>query len=490
VTRSMKTSSAALLGLVCWLAATRTEAVARPDPPKPAPTATALAEAEKEIRALFKADYAKKRPADQAELARKLLKTAEDEKGNAAAKYVLYREARDLAARGGDVALAMEACGSLDRAFVSDLSDLKLAALDTAEKSRAPAQEVVDAALDAADEAVQVDAYPAAARFVKIATTAAERARIPGLTQSVAARAREINTIQKAYEAVEADRKALQGNPNDKAAAGRYGKFLCFSKGEWEVGLPLLVSGDDEKLKAAAEKDVARPETAAARVEAGDAWWDAAEKLDAASRVEARLRAHHWYQAASAELTGLNKVRIEKRIAEMAKVAEQRASRTGGGWRIIFRSGDASIWNTEANRGRDVFAIPLERVPADIRYLKLTETAKGNYVVIEMTKARLDKLSDQDGYGWQGTNRLAAKGYHLGIFDTAMTDRAENTVTINAAVGQVDARGWGFGHRVFKNDRQGFSWAGVQTDPVVFEIAVKSTDLTPEETKRLLKKKK
>ena len=54
----------------------------------------------------------------------------------------------------------------------------------------------------------------------------------------------------------------------------------------------------------------------------------------------------------------------------------------------------------------------------------------------------------------------------------------------------VGYRGWGFGHRVGIDDGQGFAWAGETVPKTAFEFAVKVGPLTPEETKRLLKKKK
>lgn len=487
--------AATLPGLVCvFVASVPAAPLALQAPPKPmaVPEGKALAEAEKTVRTIFQSDYARKKPADMVEFARKLLKTAEETRDEPAAKYVLYRDASEIAARGGDVALALDAVEALSRGFISDRLELKLTALDTAEKAQvAPGKAVADAALEVAENAVEADEYPAAMRFLKLASVAAARLKVATLIAAVAARSKEVEVIQKAYVATEADRKALVLNPKDAAASARYGRFVCMVKGDWDTGLPLLARGDDDALKIAAEKDQARPTAATDRAELGDRWWSLGEKLDPTQQTEVRLRAYHWYQLALAGgLTGLSKVRAEQRMAEMAKLAEQRASRGGGVWKVIFRSADASIWNTDTNRGKDLFATPLNRAPSDIRYLKLMEAAKGRYVIIEMTKERLGGLTERDGYYWNGTNKFEWKAYHLGISDTAFGGKVEGGVTINTVDGESDYRGWGFGHRAYKGDYQGYGWAGESIGRVVYEISIKTTALTAEESKRLLKKKK
>src|SRR5687768_14301876 len=53
------------------------------------------------VKDLFRAEYAKTRAADRLALSNKLYGQAGETKNDPAAKYVLLREARDLAARAG-----------------------------------------------------------------------------------------------------------------------------------------------------------------------------------------------------------------------------------------------------------------------------------------------------------------------------------------------------------------------------------------------------
>jgi hypothetical protein len=386
----------------------------------------------------------------------------------------------------------MEAVDAAARVFAVRPAELKAAALELAEKSPAAAPKALtDAALAAVDDAVRADEFATTGRLLKIAAAAAPRAK-PPLTAAVTAKSKEVDGLRKAFEAVEADLKAAATGAADPAAASRAGRYLCLVKGNWDVGLPLLAKGGDAKLKAAADKDLAQPTTAAGRVEAGDAWWDVGEGLDPVSQTGARLRADHWYRQAAAELTGLTKARIDKRLAETAKAAEHRAAKVATpGWVVIFRSSDPSIWNTDTNRGRDTFAVQLDKAPAGVKYLKLTDVTRRESVVVEMTNDRLPTRTEHHGYGWNGENPLNWKGYHLGVYDPSPTTSKRGNVSVYHVLNPPsDHWGWGFGHRSGVNDAQGYSWAGAPIAPTIFEIAVKTTALTPEETRRLLTKKK
>lgn len=78
----------------------------------------------------------------------------------------------------------------------------------------------------------------------------------------------------------------------------------------------MLAKGNDAHLKAAADRELAQPTTAEAQMQAGNAWWDAAQQQNSAAKRWYRSRARFWYQQASQHITGLNKTLVEKRIIE------------------------------------------------------------------------------------------------------------------------------------------------------------------------------
>ncbi len=83
----------------------------------PLPTGPDVAKAEAQIKELFKADLLKTKPADRLALAIKLQQLAKDSVNDPAARFVLLRETRDLAAKAGGAELAFKAADELSAAY-------------------------------------------------------------------------------------------------------------------------------------------------------------------------------------------------------------------------------------------------------------------------------------------------------------------------------------------------------------------------------------
>ena len=482
--------SALALGICLVFVVSTTRAT---DPLAPIPAAPAVTAAQKTIRDIYKTDFTKTKTADQLELARKLLKAGEETTNDSIGRYALYQEARTIAAKAGDVALAVSAAEATCKAFEVNRPDLIIATLEAAGKSIThPNKAIVEAALDAAEDQIQVDDYSGASRLLKVAVSAASRVNVnqTALTATVTAMTQDVEAARKAYEATVGERKILTKTPDDPIANLRVGRFLCLIKGDWKAGLPLLAKGEDEKLKAAALKDLAKPTDPMAKVEAGDGWSELGDGFDIRERTQARMRSLMWYQQAAPWLSGLPKARVEKKIDELTKLTAGRVRRADvGAWVVLFRSDDPSIWNTDTKRDVDQFALAVTRAPAATRYLRLTETGKAESVIIEMTRARLTERTENDGYGWIGTKLNRWNSIHLGIYEVAPPTAIRGEIAIYTTTdASGNYKGWGFGH-VAGPGGQAASWATKPLDKPVFEIAVKSTALTPEETKRLLKKK-
>src|SRR5207244_12104084 len=86
------------------------------------------------------------------------------------------------------------------------------------------------------------------------------------------------------------------------------GRFLCFVKGDWEVGLADLAKGKDETLKKLAEEDLA----AANPLALGDAWFGALKK-----EPQAKDRALYWYGKCWPTLSGIDKEKIRDRLGKL-----------------------------------------------------------------------------------------------------------------------------------------------------------------------------
>ena len=106
----------------------------------PAPAPDDVAKAEKTVKEIYHDDYAKKKPADRAALATKLIQQAAETKDDPASKFALLKEARDLAVAGSDAATTMKAAEQLAAEFAAPPGQIfgPLAALATTSRSSCP----------------------------------------------------------------------------------------------------------------------------------------------------------------------------------------------------------------------------------------------------------------------------------------------------------------------------------------------------------------
>ena len=118
----------------------------------------------------------------------------------------------------------------------------------------------------------------------------------------------------------------LKTAPDDPAANLALGTYLCFARGEWDDGLPRLARGSDAAIASASKQDLARPDDAAARAKAGDAWWDLGESRGGPAGLVkdgARQRAAYWYRSALAGASGLERDSIRKKVWRAARVEDE-----------------------------------------------------------------------------------------------------------------------------------------------------------------------
>ncbi len=284
-------------------------------PKEPEPDAGSQAKAEQLIKDLFKADYAKRRRTDVQELATKLLQQGIETKEDPAVRYVLLREARELAVQAADAMTALRAVDEMAKWYAVDALDLKISVLEKIGRlagTAASAKTLVDHALDSVEDAVMTDAFDAAARLLKFAEGAARKTKSLSLVTSIQGRMKELEQLRKEHEAVKPAMDALTKAPADPVASLALGKYLCFSKGDWELGLPLLAQSNDAKLKDLAERDLAEPTEPQEQADLGDVWWELASAERGPGKLQMQLRAFYWYRQSRPKLTGVGKVKVEK----------------------------------------------------------------------------------------------------------------------------------------------------------------------------------
>lgn len=278
------------------------------------PAKAAQARAERVVREVFAKEYAGKRAAEKSALAKRLLAEAPTER-DPAVRYVLLREARNAAAAGGDGRRVVEAVLGLTESFRLRGRQMLLDGLVAAGKADTTATELRSTALALMDLAGSDDlTYAAAAAAAADAT--ARRSKDSALVARAKAKVSEVGALSREFASVRAATAALQSNRKDRAANLEVGRFLCFVRGRWAKGLPLLAAGADPALAKLAKRELARPVGEDKQRALADAWWDAAAAFKEPAKSDARARACHWYAKLHPRLTGISRVTVEKRMIE------------------------------------------------------------------------------------------------------------------------------------------------------------------------------
>jgi hypothetical protein len=228
-------------------------------------------------------------------------------------RYVLLREARDLAAKAGNYESTIKAVEDMARIFAEDVWEMKA---DVLEKVDAKAgiemdrrfgrenttkpyhRDFASFALIAADEAVEDDAFRAAERIVKVAEANAAPAGDARLKALVPERLKELAALRKAYEPIPGARKTLALRPDDPEANLVVGKFYSLAKGDWNRGLPRLALSSDSRFKDLAKSDLETGSDPDAMAELGDRYAAQADMEGDPAKTHLLWRACYWYERA------------------------------------------------------------------------------------------------------------------------------------------------------------------------------------------------
>lgn len=269
----------------------------------PVPDAAAQRSALLAARETYREDYK-----DKLNLPILFLQKAEETR-DPAGRFVLLQEAKNAAAEAIVGDLAFEAIEAMADAY--DVSGLALKA-ELVEKwfkrtRLTPEQKaaIVQSAMQVLDEAVNDEEFDFARLLGKRLTQFAGLSKNRELVLEVAAKNKAVLAAGRGFTEIQEKQEALNDKPDDPDLNLTVGKYLCFQKGDWEKGLPLLALGSDETLKSLAERDGQGPVSVGEQVALADAWWDAGGVK----------RAGYWYQKALPGLSGLQKDKAQKRLA-------------------------------------------------------------------------------------------------------------------------------------------------------------------------------
>ncbi len=303
----------------------------QPAPPPmvaPVPDAAALETAARAVKDFLRDDIdAAKTPPAKLDLAKSFLQKGIDTQGDPAEQYVLFRMARESAAGLADASLAVQAIDEMARWFQIDPLAMKLETLSSiAKMTMPPAQQkaFADTALNVADDAAAADSFDLAKQVIALGVAAARKARDADLAKQLQNRDKEADALKLAFAEVKAAQTTLDEHPLDADANLAVGRYRAFMKADWDHAVPMLALGSDPKLKhlATAELDADAELDATKRpdeqLKLADAWWEYAAMLDGATRDRVESRATFWYAKALPQLSGLQKLRVEKLLQEVS----------------------------------------------------------------------------------------------------------------------------------------------------------------------------
>ena len=112
------------------------------------------------------------------------------------------------------------------------------------------------------DQAVAADRFDIAVVLATTASKAVAKSKIAThkeVEERLSRRRHDIHLLEPIYAAAKKAQETLEKTPADAEANLTVGRWLCFYKGDWTAGLPMLAKGSDEKLKALAEQEIKSP---------------------------------------------------------------------------------------------------------------------------------------------------------------------------------------------------------------------------------------
>ncbi|MCY2930311.1 MAG: discoidin domain-containing protein [Planctomycetota bacterium] len=377
---------------MAWAAALAQEAPPS-DPPAsaparaPVPAAAALKEATKLANEVFRADLAKaKTPPDRAALGKKLLQAGLDEQKDPAGRFTLLGLAGDLAAQGSDVDTALAAAEEQIRCFDVDALKCRADALGKLAKARGADVAVLEGRFALLiDEALLADRYDVAGQLADQMMVLAEKSGDRGAVTAAAGQQQDVTNARAGQENAKKALATLAAEPNNTTAFLIVGRYYCFTKGDWEKGLPMLASSGEKALKAVVDKDVAAPAEPGAQLEVADAWWDLAQKEQGLIKRKMLDHAAGWYAKALPGLANLPRMKVEAKLAllpnPLAIATEVKALPEG-----LRNVSEMATYIASSRWPQDPPPLPslLRTSEPEIKYAFHTQNEKQPYIIITL----------------------------------------------------------------------------------------------------------
>lgn len=324
----------------------------------PLPSSSELKAAQQQLREIYKDRLADARTdTERRDLARHLIDAARDTTSDSPAQYAVLLAARSIAVDAGDFALAEEASDGIVYYFEMELYKARMELLldygkrwAGQEQRQGDAGPFVRLTLPTLYGAVKADDYADVQELGRLVAAWQRRNQAVALdAPALSALQRSLKDASRKYGLLSKSLNTLLRSPDDPVAATAVGRYLCFVKGQWEEGLPLLAKGASAALADAIKADGEVGSDPSKAFVAAERWWqlglDTTDKETSAGYKE---RARRWYEIAEAGLpAGREKLAARVRLDEYKELypseplllIEQLAKQQGLSLRDMLSSG-------------------------------------------------------------------------------------------------------------------------------------------------------
>lgn len=270
-------------------------------------------------------------PAETDALIAELLKHGERLEGTSDERFVVLRKAVEVAAAAGRTDPLLQAIELLDKHYEIDPWDLRQSTFRqmAAEVKGPGAARALLASLEGVtQDALDADRYAAAEELAKAGNRASMEAGDAALRKRWRDAYAAATRLRRRADRIREVEKHLETSPGDLSAHDELGQWYCFEREDWRRGLPHLADGTNAALAELAEQELRhRPTTVDEQLKLADAWWDFAAKARKNHRSAIRRRAGYWYRRAEPELSGVAKLKVEKRLAELAHESNRQGAK-------------------------------------------------------------------------------------------------------------------------------------------------------------------
>ena len=292
----------------------------------PAPSAAELKQLQASVKDVFKADIAAaKSRAQQSSLAERMVENVQNDVASAGSDYALLTQAHALAVKASNTEMALKVTRLIGQRFDVDEPTLIVQTLKDLAKGPTDKeyhQALAEKALSVASEQIAAERFEVAKECYEVVSSIGAKLKSADLSKKAAAGRTDLAELKKLADKLPTARQTLENKTDDPNANDTVGRFEIMVKGDWNVGLPLLVKSSDSAIKQVAEQDLKLVDAEApASTEEADAisqrWWELSQKQSLPRlKQQLKLRAGQWAEYAAPDLKGFSKTKAEQRLSE------------------------------------------------------------------------------------------------------------------------------------------------------------------------------